>query len=199
MTILTKLPARFWAKTLIEDCGHDTPCLTWTAYKLDGYGRFSVGGKIWYAHRVAYEALVGPIPQGLMIDHLCRNRSCVNVEHMEPVTNRVNILRGDTVTAANAAKTHCPQGHEYTPENTHLHGPNGTGRRCRTCVPEQRRARTLRENPDAGIGNAKKTHCSQGHPFDAINTYLDRRGRRTCRICQKEYARRYRERMRGQY
>ncbi|MEU9576278.1 HNH endonuclease signature motif containing protein [Streptomyces chilikensis] len=141
------LPPHFWAKTLIEDTGYATPCLTWTVHKMpNGYGRFSVNRTPQYAHRVAYEALVEPTPEGLVIDHLCRNRACVNVAHMEAVTNRINILRGQTVTGANAAKTHCKHGHPFSPENTRL---TSNGRRaCRTCHRIWREQRTAREHAE---------------------------------------------------
>lgn len=83
------------------------------------------------AHRLVYESMVGPIPEGLVLDHLCRNRCCVNPDHLEPVTQRENVLRGQGVAAKNAAKTHCPRGHEYDDENT---GFTGEGHRyCRAC------------------------------------------------------------------
>jgi len=84
-----------------------------------------------YVHRVAYEHFVGPIPEGLHLDHLCRVRHCFNPDHLEPVPPRVNTLRGVAVTAHNAAKTHCKHGHEFSPENTHIR-PGG-GRACREC------------------------------------------------------------------
>lgn len=123
---------RFWAKVDKEGPGG---CWLWAAYvNPDGYGEFwpttdrHVG-----AHRYSYELNVGPIPEGLHIDHLCRVRNCVNPAHLEPVTCRENLLRGDTFQAANAAKTHCPQGHPYD--------STCRGRRiCTTCG----RARTVR-------------------------------------------------------
>jgi hypothetical protein len=86
-------------------------------------------------HRVAYELLVGPIPEGLELDHLCRNTRCVNPEHLEPVTGRENLMRAVSSWAAkNAAKTHCPQGHPYDEENTKV--KRDGGRACRACGRE---------------------------------------------------------------
>lgn len=97
-----------------------------------GYGKHRAPGGVWVApHRVAYEALVGPIPEGLVIDHLCRVRDCVNPDHLEPVTSRVNTMRGETIAAHRAARTHCVSGHPFTDDNTHLR-PNGT-RQCIEC------------------------------------------------------------------
>jgi hypothetical protein len=96
-----------------------------------GYGEVYIGGKTKHVHRVVYELMVGPIPNGLSIDHLCRVRHCVNPAHLEPITTRENVLRGIGITAQNARKTHCKRGHEFTPENTYVF-PSG-GRACRTC------------------------------------------------------------------
>jgi hypothetical protein len=95
-----------------------------------------------YAHRFAYSVLVGPIPDGLQIDHLCRNEMCVNPEHLEPVTQRINMLRGTGPQAVNAQKTHCPKGHPLSGNNVYAHTVRATGtpgRRCRTCNTEAAR------------------------------------------------------------
>lgn len=110
-------------------------CWNWQRYVTAyGYGLTTIharGRRVSvHAHRVSYQAFVGPIPDGLQLDHLCRNRRCVNPAHLEPVTCQVNLLRGETRAAANAAKTRCPQGHEYTPENLR---PKRYGRSCRQC------------------------------------------------------------------
>jgi hypothetical protein len=103
-----------------------------------GYGRVAVGRQSkgsrrrFTAHRLLYEALVGPIPDGLTLDHLCRNRICVRPEHLEPVTAAVNNLRGYSPTAINAAKTHCIRGHEFNPANTGIGNKPGH-RYCKAC------------------------------------------------------------------
>ena len=100
---------RFFAKLTVGD-----GCFEWTAGRSKGgYGMIKIGGRMVYAHRVAYELFVGPIPSGLQIDHTCRNRACVRPDHMEAVTSRENTLRGESFASRNAAKTHCPRGHQY--------------------------------------------------------------------------------------
>jgi hypothetical protein len=128
--------SRFWAKV---DKG--AWCWEWTGAKTSrGYGNFSVwDGRNVPAHRYAYEAMRGPIPVGLDLDHLCRNRGCVNPAHLEPVSRRENTLRGASPTVIAYWRRECIHGHELTPENT---APNGPGKtRCRTCqrASEQRR------------------------------------------------------------
>jgi hypothetical protein len=109
------------------------PCVPWSgAVDDDGYGRVSMDGKWRRAHRVAYEKSFGPIASGLVIDHLCRNRLCVNPLHMEPVTNAENILRGDGATARNKRKSVCKRGHPFT-------GSTHGGRMCKTCRREMRK------------------------------------------------------------
>lgn len=117
----------FWSRVNVR--GPDD-CWEWLRGKSEGYGSFANTNGSDRAHRISYELLVGPVPEGLELDHLCRNRCCVNPAHLEPVTRRENILRGDGLTANRARKTHCIRGHEFTPENTRW---KGTRRNCREC------------------------------------------------------------------
>jgi hypothetical protein len=106
-----------------------------------GYHFMQIDKRPYLAHRIMYQWLVGPIPDGLVIDHLCRNRWCVTPAHMEPVTTRENVLRGEGHAAVNAAKTHCIHGHEFTPENTYRW--KGSRRTCRECSRIRVRNRRL--------------------------------------------------------
>lgn len=128
------LEQRFWEKVNKDGPGG---CWLWTASfrNEQGYGQFGVSGRTVVAHRMSYELMVGPIPDGLVLDHLCRVRRCVNPAHLRPVTDRENILAPGAlgITKAMAEKTHCANGHEFTPENTARQGPDGRYRRCKTC------------------------------------------------------------------
>lgn len=117
-----------------------TGCWNWSGHPRDGgYSGFYIthrGALTRYAHRYAYEALVGPIPDGMVIDHLCRNRQCVNPAHLEPVTHKTNLMRGHgTLARINAQKTHCNYGHELSGENLRLEhrAAGGVARICREC------------------------------------------------------------------
>lgn len=134
---------------------HDphTGCHVYTGATRNGYGmthEIQKGKRVYVpVHRVAYEAAKGPIPEGLHIDHLCRNRACCNPDHLEAVTKRVNTLRGVGPTARNAAKTHCKWGHEFTPDNTIWRSYGG--RECRACKHEISLARSRGgRRPSAG-------------------------------------------------
>lgn len=124
---------RFWEKVDKSD-----ECWIWTA-SLDrhGYGQFKLSGKMLRAHRVAYELMVGVIPDGLVIDHLCRNRACVRPDHLEPVAPIENVRRGER-----ANLTHCRNGHPYDEVNTYVGKQYRTGtiqRDCRICRRERDR------------------------------------------------------------
>lgn len=99
----------------------------------DGYGAIVIDRMRFRAHRFAYEWFVGPVPVGLVLDHLCRVTSCVNPHHLEPVTSGENTRRGVN---HHASRTHCPQGHPYEGANLII---DGTSRKCRTCVNERQK------------------------------------------------------------
>lgn len=184
-----------------EDRGHLSPCWIWQGTcNRKGYatafppmllrtGLYS-GAAV---HRHTYEWFVGPIPEGLVIDHLCRVRSCVNPHHLEPVTQAENIRRGDwpAMIRARRERTHCFHGHEFTVENTR--SKEGRGRACRTCEREQRRLRDAirRKNQHDAMfkrrNRARRTHCMRGHELTPENRYVRPDGDGSmCRICQRE-------------
>lgn len=116
-------------------------CWEWTGHRThDGYGQATYGGKKWMSHRLLYTLLVSEIPEGMQLDHLCRNRACANPDHVELVTGSENTRRGHHQGAITlptnsgireSAKTHCPQGHPYSGDNVHI--DRAGARRCREC------------------------------------------------------------------
>lgn len=135
----------------------------------------SYNDRLLMVHRIAYELAVGPIPVGLVIDHLCRNHSCINPEHLEPVTNVENVMRGESAWARNARKTHCKRGHEFTDENTIRR--NGT-RSCRQCrsmkgratMPDPERVKRGRNSKERGKQDERDVAAIVGgrrHPADS--------------------------------
>lgn len=131
----------------------ESGCWLWTGSVASGtgYGVFTVRHEHVHAHRFAYELWVAPIPEGLHSDHLCRNRACANPDHIEPVSQRVNSLRGVGIFAQNARKTTCDNGHSLTEVNTYRRLDNG-GRQCRTCTRERnRKYKQKARNADANL------------------------------------------------
>jgi hypothetical protein len=126
-------PDRFWAKVEKTET-----CWLWrgtTTRPVNGYGQIRLDRRMVTSHRVAYELLVGPIPEGLELDHLCRVRHCVNPVHLEPVTPHENLLRGEGPAARHARKTHCHRGHPLSGANLRMCN-GGRSRRCRECKRE---------------------------------------------------------------
>jgi predicted CXXCH cytochrome family protein len=130
--------ARFLPRIVVVEGG----CWYWLGAKkgsANAYGVFGVDGRQVYVHRWSYEHFVGEIPEGYDIDHLCRNPACCNPAHLEAVTHRENLRRGETFAAENARKTHCHRGHEFTEANTYV---TRTGSRiCRRCHADHERNR----------------------------------------------------------
>jgi hypothetical protein len=140
---------KFWSK--VEVPYQPSCCWEWQGlFTKGGYGRYFTYSvdkirRYLLAHRVAYTILIGDIPEDLEIDHLCRNRQCVNPDHMEPVTSLENQIRSFSVTGVNSRKTHCIHGHEFTDANT---GRSKQGRRyCLTCKRRSSRKRVRVWNP----------------------------------------------------
>lgn len=123
---------RFYGKVVVGD-----DCWEWQGHRLRGYGQFSYKNKIVRAHRWAYEYHVGPIPEGLQIDHICENPSCVRWDHLVPATPKENIAR--YIASGRAHRSHCRRGHKFTEETTQF---RSDGRRyCKKCQNDKRRAR----------------------------------------------------------
>lgn len=178
-----------------------TPCHGWEdSLHKEGYGRIFIKGKSYSTHRLAYICHYGPIKERLVIDHLCENTNCCNPLHLEPITQSINTLRGKTPKVTreyHALKTHCPQGHEYTPENTYLkeylneNGTIYTKRQCVICCKDRNKwdetklaRKAVRMNkkieevtledgrstrPIESYAKARRTHCKRGHELTPEN------------------------------
>lgn len=189
---------RFWKRVKRIEL---TGCWNWQGYvnPKSRYGTWSlqVGGKTKtvYSHRYAYELLVGPIPEKLVLDHLCSNRQCCNPEHLEPITQAENTRRG-AAAASNQfraeAVTHCPRGHEYTAENTYLR--KSGGRACRACGRAASAAYHVQKRAENPLPPREpQRFCKRGHEFTPENTYvIPSTGSRSCKECKRGQVKAYR-------
>jgi len=177
---------RFWEKV-----NKDGPsgCWVWTASLNRGYGELGImtNGKPrnYKAHRLAWEWLRGPIPEGLVVDHLCRNRACVNPDHLELVTNEENIRRGMWQPVVNVTKTECIHGHELAGDNVYRPPSRPNVRQCKTCMEIRGASRRT------GSRSQERSHCSQGHELAGDNLYRapSQPNKRVCRACRTARAR----------
>lgn len=162
------------------------PCREWfRAADPEGYGRVRYDGRNWLVHRLVYTLTVAPVPNELDMDHVCRNPCCCEVTHLQPISRRVNLLRGEGLTAKHAFATHCPAGHLYDEKHTHAYGPEGRWRRCRECNrAKQFECAERRKQGISLVSRPHGTHCKRGHPFDEQNTGVyPSSGQRYCRAC----------------
>lgn len=164
-----------------------------------GYGYTRIGGRGMGAHRASYLLMVGQIPSGMHVDHLCRITLCVNPDHLEPVTSAENNRRArvlpypvyDEVNALvlsyrEAIGARCPEGHSYDDENTLM---EGTKKRCRICRRAMYRridsGRAGRRRKPGAVRNGDKRECPAGHAYNEVNTAYERDGSRTCKECRR--------------
>ncbi len=165
----------------LEVRGYATPCWIWQLSRNHyGYGQGTRPGcsAAEGAHRISYQAFVGPIPSGLHLDHLCRVRECCNPEHLEPVTTAENTQRAMPF---RQIKTHCNRGHEIAGKNV-LMGQGG--RRCRRCAYDwNNKFGPKHRKPPAN----PKTHCAKGHELTPENTIVSKNGQRRCRACNLQW------------
>jgi hypothetical protein len=139
---------RFMSKVNLDSINN---CWIWTASKVKGYGVFCFNNERKLAHRASYELFVDTIPEGLTIDHLCRNHSCVNPFHLEAVTLKENIFRGDNIVTQNMKREVCSKGHPFDMIKT---GNNHSYRSCYTCKRQMDKEYKLRRKQQCSVTNA---------------------------------------------
>lgn len=203
-----RLPPRWWNFVTEVDCGYVSPCWLFKVHRDplgSGYQLFTIGRDAYLAHRHSYTVLVGPIPEGLTIDHLCRRPGCVRPDHLEPVTYAVNIARSWSPAALNAAKEECDKGHPFDDDNT-LWRRDGH-RACRQCGRDRVNAVAAAARkaaiaagtyrPPGGLFADPDSPYPCGHERSKANTLVNRSsGGKVCRECANADSRRqYYERL----
>lgn len=178
---------RFWNRV---DKKSDNECWQWLGAVVGDYGVVTYKGKLKKAHRVAYELHNGIEPVNV-VDHLCRNRLCVNPKHLEDVTKKENVLRGESFSARFARRTECNYGHPFDDNNTVI---NKSGyRSCKTCrrmqSEKQRRSLGIPKRTEITISR-KQTHCKKGHEFTPENTRIYK-GSQHCKECSRDRCREF--------
>lgn len=185
--VSAKLLTRIFSHITVKNMGYKTPCWLYTqtngVIKPTQYCHFSIKRIGYLLHRLMYTLFVGTAEPHLQCDHLCRMRACCNPSHIEVVTVLENNLRGTGIVALNAVKTHCPQGHEYIPENM-LNGHPSAGRVCKLCMREHNKKKRRKQGMQ---DKYNRTTCYKGHPYTPENTFRKSNGSRGCRICKRAY------------
>lgn len=196
---LNKIVDRFYSYVFHDFNG----CWRWTNRLIEGYGNFWIGKTCYRAHVFSYLIHKGEVPEGLVLDHLCRIRDCVNPNHLEPKTIKENILCGEGIAAINSKKTHCKHGHEFTENNIYNyeeHRGNSVSdtRHCKICRERNSKKRNKTTISGTGQINKQKTECKNGHVFTEENTYTYK-GKyglaRGCKLCRKANQKKFQEKI----
>ena|SRR5215831_11213550 len=155
MAALDRVPRDLWKWIYLPD--KENSCWEWAGKpKSNGYGSITIKRKPHIAHRVIYEFSIGKIQDGMELDHLCRNRICVNPNHLEPVTHLENMLRGVGIVAVASRKTHCPKGHPLSGDNLHPYYLKRGHRQCKICHMENCRKAAARQHARERLEREKR-------------------------------------------